>query len=499
MGFDDSVDDAIIADTDMGYISEGTVQGPPKIEQDKATTFMVLAVACLVSFDYAPIFLTLWPYMEWLGGNYFLYSCASAMYGLARIPVAPLLSIAADYYTLRAPLLLCIVAFLMANLLYVSASSLANTWWAVAFVFVARFLSGVGGSSVPVVMTYLSVISTPEERVQYFNQFRISQFLGNTVGPIVATVCLFIPPGMVWVFWMNAATIPALLTCSFAFVLLAPTAIFFKEPKRDDHKIKLLLIHKSAEFRDAMCLNVSFLCGLFALSLLSFQLIPIATTVFHIAYLDFRWVWLAYISFFVGFVISAVLTKLTINKFPGFTDQNFMVYSLLFIALGWFGFIQWTTYLPIWVYFVASTLIFMGWGLFMVSHRAVYARVTEPSGFLTSFMALLSIGGSIAMVIAPLFEAVTLDIVPNYDDEDLLSECQSMGYGEAPDCCDAGNGIYCCCKMTGLTVVAVAAVIVLVGSTIFQLFLVKKLGVGNLPEAELSNDEEGKYILDNVE
>lgn len=485
------MEDDIAVDS-MGYASAaGTLQGEPKQQADKNSTLMVLAVACLVSFDYAPIFLTLWPYMEWLGGNYTLYSLASSMYGLARIPIAPLLSIMADYYTLKPPLLMCVAAFFIANLLYVGASGFPGTWYAIALVFVARFMSGFGGSSVPVVMSYLTLISSPEERVHYFNQFRISQFLGNTVGPILATVCLFIPPGMVWIFWMNAATVPALLTACFALVLFTPTALFLKEPERSDKKISLLLIWKSAELRDALFLNMSFLCGLFALSLLSFQLIPIATVVFHIAYLDFRWVWLAYISFFVGFVISAVLTKLTINKYPGFTDTNFMVFSLLFIALGWFGFVQWVTYLPIWLYFVASTLIFMGWGLFMVSHRAVYARVTEPSGFPTSFMALLSISGSIAMFVAPVFEAFALDIVTNTDDTDLINECQNKGYGGTDTCCNPGNGTYCCCKMTGLTFVALTAVVVLLASAAFQLFLVKYLKVGLL-KTEDSTDEEAK-------
>lgn len=106
-----------------------------------------------------------------------LYTGALAsLYGLMQFVFAPVMGGLSDRYGRRPVLLFCIAGFALDYF----AMALAPT---VALLFLTRAISGVFGSTVPVVYAYLADVTAPEDRARRFGLISAAFGLGFIIGP----------------------------------------------------------------------------------------------------------------------------------------------------------------------------------------------------------------------------------------------------------------------------------------------------------------------------
>ncbi|CAD5233975.1 unnamed protein product [Bursaphelenchus xylophilus] len=173
------------------------------------TGFLTFVNALHFSMFFAPV----WPYMQIMDSSATetFYGVVVASYSMGQLCSAPIMGWWSHRRkSIYLPTFCCVLACLCGNILYVCAGLLpSNRKYAV---LAARFMAGMGETSMSLMRTYISMASLPKDRSRALATMSFGLGMGTTLGPIIQLFLIPIGyPGIQFtkLFGINMYTAPA--------------------------------------------------------------------------------------------------------------------------------------------------------------------------------------------------------------------------------------------------------------------------------------------------
>eukprot|EP01135_Chromosphaera_perkinsii_P006124 Nk52_evm2s409 gene=Nk52_evmTU2s409 len=208
-----------------------------------------------------------------LGGPPELYGLCAGAYDLAHVLLGPFMGYLATRGGYRPTLMVSTFVNFIGNVLYSFAFVIGDPW----YLMCARFIAGIGSCNIGIGMGYLSVTSTPEERLQVIGDYRLYQTLARYGGLFVPYAFLAMPsPGTPatgeWYSQLfNFYTLPSWVAAVVSLVAVIVLHFYFVEPEVDTsginktvaNNVEGMNVEKKARY-DAYMKEFYYMCAGFA-------------------------------------------------------------------------------------------------------------------------------------------------------------------------------------------------------------------------------------------
>ena len=328
-------------------------------------------------------------YIARFGGTPALVGLLSSVYAFGQFIAAPVVGRLSDRYG-RKPLLILSIAGTFLSLILLGAA------WALPIVFMSRILDGLTGGNITVAQSYISDVTSDEERAKGLGligaAFGLGFILGPFFGGLLSQFGLAIPA-------FAAAGIAFLNLLLITFVL--PESLSVEKRKEmaqnPDRKFSVKMLIGALQTRKMGTLLYVILLYSFAFIMFQTMFSVVAKERLGIE-AQARGYLLAYGGVLAATVQGGLIGVLT----KRFSESRLMLVSCVLLAV---GFILWAVAPSIWFLMIALLPLAVGGGVLSTVNRSLLSKSVKPAqigGALGLSTAIESMNGIIAPVLGGL-------------------------------------------------------------------------------------------------
>jgi DHA1 family tetracycline resistance protein-like MFS transporter len=352
---------------------------------------VLFSVVFLDNLGFAIVLPYLFFFVQFLGGNTFVYGLLLASYSFMSLVLTPILSRVSDRLGRRRILL---VALLVSSFSYF-VFGLANALW---LLFVARMIAGSTAATVPVAQAYAADVTTKKDRIKYLGLLGAAAGLAFVLGPAIGGTLskLF------------GYAVPSFLASGLAFANLVSAYFLLPEPSRagyDESKSTSMI----AGFRDILKEpEIRLLLVIYFMFMFAFVSFQVAVSPWLQAIFGFGAFQTGLLFFYIGSIVVLVQGVLLPRFSKRFSPSTLalsglIIFSISFALLGFFkSFV---------LLLVASTLIPVGLGVLLATLSgliSVNVPPEEQGGSLGTAWAVAGLAQTIAPTLATILFAFGL-------------------------------------------------------------------------------------------
>jgi MFS family permease len=168
------------------------------------------------------------------GGTKDQYGLIMSSFSFASFCTKPIIGFCSDHFGFRVPFVISLLIALSGGFVYMFASALPSGNVAVAAIFAARLLGGVGGANSALGYAYTARTVPSEKQTSVNSLLSLCRILGMAIGPGVNIFIakVDIPIGNNWS--LNSLNSVGLILVICNIIAIASVLFLLEEPKKDD-------------------------------------------------------------------------------------------------------------------------------------------------------------------------------------------------------------------------------------------------------------------------